>query len=144
MENTTYADLKKWFLNKITAYGLCYLEEEDRENLLNSYITIACSRFRCCKQDLQDRDDTNATFNIVLDNEVLDILSEIMVNIWLYPKLMNEELMHNSLSTDDYTMFSPGNLLSKIKETYELSEKRCGTMMGNYSFNYGKLPQKEV
>ena len=76
--------------------------------------------------------------------EMLDIISETMVVAWLQPKLNNEENLANALSTKDYSVYSPANLLDKISNVYEIARKNSKKMIGNYSFEHGTLPKRGV
>ncbi len=140
--NTNYSEVYEWFLKKVTYYSLEMLNDTDKEDIVNGYMKTACARFKCCKIDLTDRDDELQEFNNKLDDEILDIISESMVVAWLQPKLNNEENLVNALSTKDYSVYSPANLLDKISNTYEIARKNSKKMIGNYSFEHGKLPKR--
>ncbi len=140
--NTQYSEVYKWFLKKVTYYSLEMLDDADKEDVVNGYMKTACAKFRCCKVDLSDRNDKRQEFNNTLDDEILDIISESMVVAWLQPKLNNEENLVNALSTKDYSVYSPANLLDKISTVYETARKNAKIMIGNYSFEHGKLPKR--
>ncbi len=140
--NTNYSEVYEWFLKKVTYYSLEMLNDTDKEDIVNGYMKTACARFKCCKIDLTDRDDKLQEFNNKLDDEILDIISESMVVAWLQPKLNNEENLVNALSTKDYSVYSPANLLDKISNVYEIARKNAKKMIGNYSFEHGELPKR--
>lgn len=139
---TQYSEVYEWFLKKVTYYSLGMLDDVDKEDVVNGFMDTACARFKCCKIDLSDRDNKLQQFNYELDDEVLDIISEIMVVAWLQPKLNNEENLVNALSTKDYSVYSPANLLDKISNVYEVARKNSKKMIGNYSFEHGSLPKR--
>lgn len=140
--NTSYSTVYSWFLDKVTAYSLAMFTDTEKEEIVYGYMRSACAKFRSCKIDLSDKDDDLQEFNAELSDEILDIISENMVVAWLQPKLNNEENLVNALSTKDYSVFSPANLLDKISNVYELATKNSKKMMSNYSFNHGKLPKR--
>lgn len=142
MANTKYSDVYSWFLDKVTAYSLTMFEDTEKEEIVYGYLRSACAKFKCCKIDLSDRNDELKEFNAELDDEILDIISETMVVAWLQPKLNNEENLYNSLTTKDYSIYSPANLLAKITDTFKLVKKNSTSMINNYSFNYGVLPKR--
>lgn len=139
---TPYGTIYNWFLNKVKYYSLSMFTDAEKNEIVYSYMRSACAKFISCEQNLSDRDDDFQEFNIDLDDEILDIISENMVADWLQPKLNNEENLVNSLSTKDYSLYSPGNLLDKITNVYKLAKKNSKNMMSNYSFNHGKLPRR--
>lgn len=142
--NTTYSEVYGWFLDKVTAHSLAMFTDTVKNELVFGYLRSACAKFKCCKVDLGDRDDDLQVFNNELDDDVIDIISENMVVAWLQPKLNNEENLVNSLSTKDYSFYSPGNLLAKITDVYKLTKKNSSVMMSNYSFNHGVLPKRST
>lgn len=142
--NTTYSDVYSWFLDKVSAYSLTMFTDIEKEEIVYGYLRSTCAKFQCCAIDLSDRNEDLQEFNNELDDEILDILSEGMIVAWLKPKLYNEEKLSNSLSTKDYSLASPANLLAKITEVYKLADKSFKTLKGNYTFYHGKLPNKGV
>jgi hypothetical protein len=132
---TTYDVVYKRFLDKITDYDLPLFSDIQKEDILNGYLKSAIVDFkRPCKTDLTDRDDEYSQFNITLDDEIIEILAEIMVEKWLQPKLNNTENLKNALSTKDFSVFSPANLLDKIQTTYSLTKKQSKSLIRGYSF----------
>ena len=85
-----------------------------------------------CKKDLMAV--TGNSFDADLTYFELDIISELMVEVWCKPRLYNLDLLRNKLSTKDFTTFSPANLLDKIREVYEQAHKRARSMINEYSF----------
>ena len=144
MANTRYSDVYSWFLDKVTAYSLTMFEDTEKNEIVYGYMRSACAKFKCCVIDLSDRNNDSQEFNNELDDEILDILSETMVVSWLQPKLNNEENLVNSLSTKDYSLYSPANLISKITEVFKLAKKNSSSMIGNYSFSHSSLPKRGV
>lgn len=140
--NTTYSEVYQWFLDKVTAYSLTMFDDTEKDEIVFGYMRSACAKFKCCEVDLSDRDNDLQEFNTILSDEILDIISETMVVSWLQPKLNNEENLVNSLSTKDYSLYSPANLLSKITDVFKVAKKNSSTMISNYSFNHGKLPKR--
>ena len=139
---TQYSEVYEWFLKKVTYYSLEMLDDVGKEETVNGFMKTACARFKCCKVDLSKRDDEIQMFADTLDDEMLDIISETMVVAWLQPKLNNEENLANALSTKDYSVYSPANLLDKISNVYEIARKNSKKMIGNYSFEHGTLPKR--
>ncbi|MDF2588220.1 MAG: hypothetical protein K0S41_2061 [Anaerocolumna sp.] len=135
---TEYKVMFDKFKDKITDPDLLLYLEGVQQEILISLLTSACTKFkRLCKQNLADRDDTAKKFNFVVDDEVIDILSDIMVEYWLKPSLNNIENLRNQLSTKDFKVFSPADLLRAIQNTYNLSRQHAKSAMNEYSFING-------
>ena len=135
--STPYSKIINVFLNKITDYDLPNFEENLRDNIVIGYMKSACVRFKYnCKIDLSDRDETLQVFNNDLDDEIIEIIAENMLIEWLKPKLLNTDNFKNALSTKDFSLFSPANLLDKTNDTMELITKNARKLINNYSFNH--------
>ena len=115
---TPYSDVFNVFLGKITDYDLPKFNDIDREDILEGYMVSACVKFnKVCLVDLYDRNNDSKQFNNDLDDEIIDIITENMLVEWLKPKLLSTENLENALSTKDFSLFSPANLLGNIRET---------------------------
>jgi len=133
---TPYSDVINVFLNKITDYDLPNLNFDVRDNIVIGYMKSACVKFKhVCKIDLSDRDETLQIFNNDLDDEVIEIISENMLIEWLKPKILNTDNLKNALSTKDFSLFSPANLLDKMNNTMDMITKNARKLINNYSFS---------
>lgn len=139
--STPYSIVYEWFLQKITDYDLPLFSDTERDELLLGYLKSACVKFKNCKVNLFDRNDTLEIFNNELSEEIIDILSENMLVNWLQPKLNNSENLQNALSTKDFNLYSPANLLKEIRETFKEIKKNAKSMINNYSFSHAN-PQE--
>lgn len=130
-----YSKIFELFKDKITDYDLLQFTEELQSNILCNLLRKSCAKFRrICKTDLSNRDDEAMTFGCELAEEEIDILTEWMVYEWLTPYLNNSENLRNKLSTKDFSMFSPANLLSTIQNVHKESRKRAKSIMNEYSY----------
>lgn len=137
---TEYSLVYSKFKDKITDPDLLLYLEATQQEILFGLLSTACSRFkRICKIDLYDRDDTALTFNTDLGEEITDIITELMVEIWLKPFLNNSENLRNRLNTKDFEKISPANLLNAIQNTYNLSHRQAKSAMNEYSFVYSEI-----
>lgn len=137
---TEYKVLYDNFKDKITDPDLIlYLQSEQDEILLNT-MNKACTRFkRICKINLSDRDNTLLQFNQTLEDEVIDIVTELMIEVWLQPFVNNAENLRNRLNTKDYEKISPANLLNAIQNRYADARKTAKSRMNEYSFIHGDM-----
>lgn len=133
--STPYSDVYNDFLGKVTDYDLPKFENTDREEILFGYMKSACVKFKnVCKVNLFDRDEVLHNFNQDLNDEIVNIISELMVAEWLKPKVLSTENLKNCLSTKDFNLFSPANLLKETRETYNMCRKESTRLINNYSF----------
>lgn len=139
---TQYSDIYNVFLGKVVDYDLPTFNDTDREEILFGFMKSACVKFKkVCLVDLYDRDEVLDQFNQTLDDEIIDIISELMMVEWLKPKLLSTENLKNCLSTKDFSLFSPANLLKEMRETYETCRKTSIGLMNNYSFEKADFTQ---
>lgn len=139
---TQYSDIYNSFLGKITDYDLPKFDDTDRKEILYGYMKSACVNFnKACKVNLYDRDETLLQFNVNLDDEIIDIISELMIVEWLKPKILSTENLKNCLSTKDFSLFSPANLLKEIRETFTLCKNNTRSLINNYSFSHADFTE---
>jgi hypothetical protein len=86
MDNTTFADIYKLFLNSIHDYRITNLfsqtDTTPGDDLMESFLLKSIPRFYNCVKDISNADLTNLTFNVSLDlNEKL-ILTNLMIIAW--------------------------------------------------------------
>lgn len=134
---TPYSDVYNAFLGKISDYDFPKFEDTEQEEILYGYMKSACVNFKkTCKVDLYNRDENNKQFNDSLDDEIVDIITELMVIEWLKPKILSSENLKNCLSTKDFSLFSPANLLKEMRETLTVCKNDARKLINNYSFTH--------
>lgn len=140
----SYDVFAEGFLSKITEFELLELEEGRRTEMVDTYMKRSIAGFnRICKYDLSARDDEERVFDADIPDEdideIVDIVSEGMVVQWLKPYLNRQELLENALSTRDYSVFSPAELLMRVGNAYQKAQTDYTQMMREYSYNHGDL-----
>ena len=141
---TSYSEIFNAFMYKIEGYKLIPLVTEDRERIINIYLTAACRKaYKKCRQyvDLNDRDDKMQEFHIDLEDDMIDILAECMITEWLKPKLYSDELIESRLNTKDFTEFSPAKLIEQVRAVYDMSELASKVAINNYTFSHGDIAE---
>lgn len=134
---TKYDYIFSEFKDKITDPDLLAFSDCLQVEMLVVLMTKAISRCKriCSKKvDLSNRDDEVMEFSEELPDEVIDIITEWMIVFWLKPYLNNTENLENSLSTKDFSVFSPANLLEKIGDRYDKSRKQARSLTNEYSY----------
>ncbi len=135
------------FLSKITEFDLSELTDSDRDELVDGYMKRAISAFKNnCKYDLTTTgNDYIREFDIDIDpesiDEIVDIISEGMVVQWLKPYVYKQENLENTLSTRDFSSYSPAELLMRVGNAYEKARKDYTQMIREYSYNHGDLSE---
>ena len=135
--STPYSDVYNDFLGKVTDYDLPKFIDTDREEILFGFMKSACVKFKkVCLVDLYDRDEVLTQFNQNLDDEIIDIITELMIVEWLKPKVLSTENLKNCLSTKDFSLFSPANLLKEMREIFTKCKNDSRGLINNYSFSH--------
>ena len=133
------------FLNKITEYELLNIEEDSRTEIVDKYMKSAVAEFKKnCLYDLTgSADDESREYKIdVLEqdiDELVDIISEGMVVQWMKPYVRRQELLENTLSTRDFSTYSPAELLMRVGNAYNEAKSSYTQMIREYSYNHGDL-----
>ena len=136
MANTNYETVFAEFKDKITDPDLITFAEDLQTEMLVAYMKKAIGK---CKRvvktvDLNNRDDELMEFGVELPDEVMDIITEWMTVFWLQPFVNNIENLKNNLSTKDFSVFSPANLLEKIGDRYDIARKHARSLTNEYSY----------
>lgn len=132
------------FLSKITEYNFMQIPEENRTVIVDGYLKRALPRFaNVCKHDLTvfDEEARELSVDIPVDelNEIVDIVSEGMLEQWMKPYVYRQENLENVLNTKDFTTYSPAELLLRISNAYAKVQKDYTNMIREYSYNHGDL-----
>lgn len=132
------------FLSKITEYNFVQIPEENRELIIDGYMKRAIPRFsKVCKYDLSVCDDDERVLLVDIPedalDEIVDIISEGMLEQWMKPYVYRQENLENVLNTADFTTYSPAELLLRISNAYAKVQKDYTNMIREYSYSHGDL-----
>lgn len=140
---TLYSQVIEHFLPTVSEYMFLEMEEEQAFEFIFPFLKNAITQFNdACIFDLEDRDEENQMFNVDLTFEEIDILADLMRVEWLKQKLYNSELLRNGMSTKDYTIFSPANLQSQIRETYIDARESARMRLYQYTYTHNNAGYK--
>ena len=134
---TTYSEVFDNFKDNITDPDLLQFAQDLQDDMLLAIMKKAIAKCqRVVKQsiDLSLRNDDILEFEQHITEEVLDILTEWMIVVWLKPYVNNIENLRNNVSTKDFSNFSPANLLDKIGDRYDKSRKYAKSITNEYSY----------
>lgn len=139
---TAYETVFSAFRDKVVDYDFLNLTDVEESEILLGYMNSAIGKFgRICKK-LARRSDITSQFEDDLTENEIDIITELMVESWVKPRLYNNENLKNSLSTKDYSNYSPANLLNQLRELNKDAKQNARAMMNQYSVlnsNYGEM-----
>lgn len=145
----SYDTILDAFLDKITEFEFVQLPEEDRTAVIDGYMKRSINQFKSiCKYDLTKKDETAREFTDDFSeedvDEIVDIISEGMIVQWLKPYVYKQELLENVLNTNDFTTYSPAELLLRVGNAYSTSQKDYTQMVREYSYNHGDLSDLHI
>ena len=132
------------FLSKITEYTFMQLAEENRTAIVDGFLKRAIPKFaKVCKYNLAECDDSARVFFVDIPadelDEIVDVVSEGMLEQWMKPYVYRQENLENVLNTKDFTTYSPAELLLRIGNAYAKVQKDYTNMIREYSYNHGDL-----
>lgn len=134
---TPYTEIIDNFSKMITEYKFTELLEEDRDDWIISLLKSAISKFyKKCGTDLTKRNEEG--FEEVLSEDENDILCNLMIVEWLKPYLFSVDNLENVMTTKDWSMYSPANLLKEIQSVYDAARLETKRMMTNYTYTLRK------
>ena len=122
---TSVQDIYKRFLAQIGQDVIAELEQELAEELMLIYLEGAISMFDICEKDL------------TLNEQY--ILADGMILYWLKPKINTEKMIDLIITTSDYNIKSPANLLDKLNTLYNDSFYKFRNKINRYSFKGKKV-----
>ena len=129
--NKLYANLLPKFKN----YDIPLMNIEEIEDMLKDYLVPAIARFHVCLKDLSDRNDDDGVFNIDLDDNEVEILSNYMLIEFIDSNYIRvPSILKATLSSTDFNAFSPANLLSKLLDMRNTYLDENETLLSRYAW----------
>ena len=133
---TLYSDIYDLFFGMTSDYEFLSLASIVQNEILEGWLLSAIGEFSDkCKVDLADRDISLKQFNLSLSDKEKKVLAKLILVEWLNPKLYTLSNLQNQLSSKDFNMFSPANLLKEIRETHNQAKKDANRMITSYSYS---------
>lgn len=141
---TPYDIFEGAFLSKITEYDFLQIDPYDRNGSIDSYMKRSAAQFnKVCKYDLLTSNDAVRELAVDIPDadlvEIVDIVATGMVVQWLQPYMFKSENLENILNTADYSMYSPAELLLRVREVYQMAQRDFKNMIKDYSYDHGDL-----
>lgn len=132
---TKFEEIYARYRGRVLNYDMLGLEELMAEEYEKNLLMLSISDFSdICLKDLSDFDDESCEFNVSLSDKEVNILSLGMVQHFLEPYVYNTDALQNSISTKDFTFYSPANLLEKMTDLLNETQKDLRRAINMYSF----------
>lgn len=135
---TSYQTIYERFLPKISDYSFLNLTENEVEYQLEKYLKSSIVKFRYCTK-LSDRNELEKSFNENLTDEEQEILSILMCVEYLSPKILTDDLLKQTLSSKDYTLYSQANHIKEVRSIQDSFKSEAKSLMILYTYNKSKL-----
>lgn len=145
MNHTTFEEVFSRFRSRVRNYD--FLEFDDFTILQYQYSLLIQSIFDfsdICKTDIEDYDSELMVFNQKLTGKEINILSLGMMVHFLEPYVYNTDALQNAISTKDFSVYSPANLLEKMTELLKETKKELKKEINLYSFKNGEISDLSV
>lgn len=137
---TKYEEIFDRYRARVRNYDFLDYDAITRLEYQKDLLSLAVGDFEdICKQDLNDREDDILSFAATLTNREKDILALGMVLHFVEPYVYNTDALQNALNTKDFSLYSPANLLEKMTELMEMTEKRLRREINLYSFRNNEI-----
>lgn len=138
---TTFMDIYNRAIFRFMDYDFMRLDIQDREDVLDRYLLSAIGDVGVIIPDKMVFDWDNKVFESDLDNETIELLALGVDYYWFSAKVQNSELLRNSMSTKDFTYFSPANLMRELRNVRNDLKNEYKSMVTIYSYNHGDFSQ---
>lgn len=138
---TSFDEIFEIYLNRITTYKLLNLTDKEKYDDLILKLKMAMARFDDI--NLVEVDYVNKLFSRELSPIEIDILSFLMICEWLKPMVLSEEALSNKLTSKDYNVYSPANLLAQLRSVKKDADNEVGRLINKYGYSK-KYLKKQV
>jgi len=137
---TTYASIYELALTQIEDYRLDILFSSSPTNfaiLFNGWLMKAIPRFENCVKDLTDRNETTKQFNVTLDDNEIDILSEYIVIAWLTKQINDTRQLTGMMQNGkEGRRYSEANLAKEKAVIRDKREEALDTRKTKYGLSH--------
>jgi hypothetical protein len=135
--STPYSEVDDIFLSNIKDKTFLDFEEDDRNIILDGIRIQAINKFKQCKLNLKDRNETERVFNDDLTEEIKVIIGTIMVRFWMNDKIFDLDLLKQRMSTKDWKLSSQSEHLDKLIKLKKDLDAEVNTLINEYiNYNY--------
>lgn len=129
--STPVTDIYDVFLKYIGKDVMLEMPDEIVEDLLYTYLQGAITEFYECSKNLT-LEDGNFTEDLNMEEKF--ILADEMIQYWLNPKILTQEVIKNRITDGDYSVKSSANLLNNLLKLRDDSSERSRMRRVRYSY----------
>lgn len=133
---TTYEEVFDVFLSQITDANFITVDEDDALKI--RYLHNSIPKFYCSRSDLNNRNEDDKHFNVILSAFEKQILGQLMHVEYLSPQISNISNLQQALGNKDFSMTSQANHLKELKELRNDVMKEVRGLMRDYTYNQKK------
>lgn len=119
------------FSNKITDYTYLSYTDEEMIREFDRFLESAKGRFYSCDK-LNLYNEMMEEFTESFDYDEIEILTEIMVLLWIERQIQDVSKFKDRLASKDYQVFSKANMLDKITASKKDKSMYVDKLMGVY------------
>ena len=135
---TPYSVFDNRFLNKITDDLLLTMTDENLEKTIDMYRNSASIRFKQCDK-FSSLNDELKQYDSTFTDEEIEIVANLMVLEWLKQRVNSIELLKQSMSTKDYSMYSQANHLEVLIKLRKDTLADVDRLIVSYTYSENNL-----
>lgn len=135
---TTFDAIEERALNRVLDFDIPMMSEDMSNRILDSYLQSAETYISEIYEDIDfSKNVDSREYSNTLENIVIEMLTVGILYFWILPKLLNTQHLKNNLSTSEYNLYSPANLLDKLQNVVEMLDTKFERLLTDYGFNHG-------
>lgn len=132
---TEYKTLYANVLPKFKDFDIPIMTVDEVYEMLHDYLRPSIVAFHICKKDLSNRDDILEQFNIDLNDNEIEILSNYMLLSYIDSNYIRvPSILKVNLSSKDFNTFSPANFLDKLILMHKTYLTENETLLSRYAW----------
>lgn len=130
-------------LSKMYEYHFAEMESSEIYDLMHMYLMSAQNDFaNICVESLESSAD--GQYDDDLSSESIEILALGIVCHWTTAYVADSDKLRNALGTKDYSVFSPANMLTSVRNMRDAFLLEYHDKINRYSFMHSVLIRPEV
>lgn len=135
--STTFLDIYDRAIFRFKDYDFMRIDIQSREDILERYLLSSIADIGVVAPDYMQFNYDNKEFLSELTNELIELLALGVDYYWFSATVQNSELLRNSMSTKDFSYFSPANLMRELSTLRKDLKNEYRAAITNYSYNHG-------
>lgn len=138
MKNTSFDEIEQRALNRVLDFDIPSMSGEVSNTLLDSYLESAETYIAEVYEEIDfSKDAGNRTYTQKLEPIVVEMLTVGLLYFWMLPKLLNTQQLKNNLSTSEFNLYSPANLLKQLQSITDMLQGQFESLVIDYGYRHG-------